>query len=36
MTNENSKIIVGSEKWCAFPRLGVPAIKARVDSPEYN
>lgn len=26
------KIIVGSEEWCAFPGLGIPAIKARVDS----
>lgn len=26
------KIIVGSEEWCAFPALGIPAIKARVDS----
>lgn len=26
------KIIVGSEEWCAFPNLGIPAIKARVDS----
>ncbi|MDH5630436.1 MAG: 30S ribosomal protein S6--L-glutamate ligase [Gammaproteobacteria bacterium] len=25
-------MIVGSEEWCAFPELGVPAIKARVDS----
>ena len=32
MTNENTKIIVGSEEWCSFPALGVPAIKARVDS----
>jgi len=32
MANENSKIIVGSEEWCSFPGLGVPAIKARVDS----
>jgi ribosomal protein S6--L-glutamate ligase len=32
MTDGNSKIIVGSEEWCAFPSLGVPAIKARVDS----
>ena len=32
MTNENNKIIVGSEEWCSFPALGVPAIKARVDS----
>ena len=27
-----SKQIVGSEEWCAFPSLGIPAIKARVDS----
>jgi len=26
------KIIIGSEEWCAFPNLGIPAIKARVDS----
>ena len=32
MTSENTKIVVGSEEWCAFPGLGVPAIKARVDS----
>lgn len=29
---ETSKIIIGSEEWCGFPELGVPAIKARVDS----
>jgi len=27
-----SKIILGSEEWCSFPELGIPAIKARVDS----
>ena len=32
MTDLKSKIIVGSEEWCSFPSLGVPAIKARVDS----
>ena len=32
MQQEPSKIIVGSEEWCAFPKLGIPAIKARVDS----
>lgn len=32
MMNNTSKIIVGSEEWCSFPSLGVPAIKARVDS----
>jgi ribosomal protein S6--L-glutamate ligase len=26
------KIIVGSEEWCAFHTLGIPAINARVDS----
>jgi ribosomal protein S6--L-glutamate ligase len=28
----DNKIIVGSEEWCALPRLGIPAIKVRVDS----
>lgn len=28
----HSKTIIGSEEWCAFPSLNVPAIKARVDS----
>lgn len=27
-----AKIMVGSQEWCAFPQLGVPAILARVDS----
>lgn len=31
MSNEN-KIILGSEEWCSFPSLGIPAVKARVDS----
>ena len=26
------KIILGSEEWCSFPELDIPAIKARVDS----
>ncbi|WP_297511779.1 30S ribosomal protein S6--L-glutamate ligase [Flavobacterium sp.] len=26
------KIILGSEEWCGFPGLGLPSIKARVDS----
>ena len=26
------KITLGSEEWCSFPELGIPAIKARVDS----
>lgn len=28
----NEKLVIGSEEWCAFPTLGIPAIKARVDS----
>ena len=28
----HNRIIVGSEEWCAFPSLNIPAIKARVDS----
>ena len=28
----HGKILVGSEEWCSFPTLGIPAIKARVDS----
>lgn len=27
-----NKIILGSEEWCTFPELGIPTIKARVDS----
>jgi ribosomal protein S6--L-glutamate ligase len=27
-----AKLVVGSEEWCAFPDLGIPAIKARADS----
>lgn len=26
------KILIGSQEWCSFPSLGIPAIKARVDS----
>ena len=26
------KTIIGNQEWCAFPELGIPAIKARVDS----
>ena len=32
MADQPEKIVVGSEEWCALPELGVPAIKARVDS----
>lgn len=32
MSKEKPKMIVGGEEWCAFPGLGIPAIKARVDS----
>lgn len=27
-----SKIVIGSEEWCALPGLSIPAIKARIDS----
>ena len=27
-----NKVILGSEEWCSFPVLGIPIIKARVDS----
>jgi len=30
--NKEKKIIIGSQEWCGFPSLGIPAIKARVDS----
>ncbi len=30
--SSQEKIILGSEEWFSFPRLGIPAIKARVDS----
>lgn len=30
MTQE--KLLIGSEEWFAFPSLGIPAVKARVDS----
>ena len=28
----SKKIVIGKEEWCALPELGLPAIKARVDS----
>ncbi len=32
MMANGKKLIIGSEEWCGFSTLGVPAIKARVDS----
>jgi ribosomal protein S6--L-glutamate ligase len=32
MKQTTDKIIIGSVEWCSFPGLGIPAIKARVDS----
>ena len=32
MLNKPPRMIVGSEEWCSFPTMGIPAIKARVDS----
>lgn len=32
MNDQDSKMIIGSEEWCAFPNLSIPAIKARIDS----
>ena len=28
----DSKLILGCEEWCSLPNLGIPAVKARVDS----
>lgn len=32
MPKTEDKTVVGSEEWCALPLLGIPAIKARIDS----
>ena len=32
MNDFSDKIIVGSEEWCSLPMMGVPIIKARIDS----
>ena len=32
MGHLEDKVLIGSEEWCSFPSLGIPAIKARVDS----
>jgi len=29
---DHSKIVVGAEEWCVLPELGLPFIKARIDS----
>jgi ribosomal protein S6--L-glutamate ligase len=29
---QDDKVILGSEEWCSFPEIGIPIIKARVDS----
>ena len=28
----SEKHVIGNEEWCVFPNLGLPAVKARVDS----
>jgi ribosomal protein S6--L-glutamate ligase len=30
--SSNDKIVIGSEEWCGLPQIGIPALKARVDS----
>jgi ribosomal protein S6--L-glutamate ligase len=30
--NKTEKMIIGSEEWCQISQLGIPAVKARVDS----
>jgi ribosomal protein S6--L-glutamate ligase len=32
MVSADDRMVVGSQEWCAFPGLAIPAIKARVDS----
>jgi ribosomal protein S6--L-glutamate ligase len=32
LNHDAPKVIVGREEWCALPTIGIPAIKARVDS----
>ena len=31
-SSDESRMIVGNQEWCSFPELGLPAIKARIDS----
>lgn len=32
MSDSKHKITIGNQEWCALPQLGIPAIKARIDS----
>lgn len=32
MAKVTKKLLIGSEEWCAFPSIGIAAVKARVDS----
>ena len=32
MNNTSSQIVIGAQEWCEFPELGVPLIKAHINS----
>lgn len=32
MSDPEAKLLVGNQEWCALPGLGIPAVKARIDS----